>query len=161
EQIAALAPVLLADGHAMPQLPQQAGPAAGRYPVAPPGAGGGWGGDCGVYCFVAQGRKPAHTRPRSRREKVRYVFRNSRGRVAQQPPRRTLCVPNHGSEYSLYGSAAKPGYGRKSLAVHSQTLPNICRQPKELSPAGKAATSTQPMARPSRLAGPAAGEVGQ
>src|SRR5262245_43887075 len=76
-----------------------------------------------------------------------------RDRVAYAPPRSTLCVlPNQGSEYSLYGSALNPGYGAKSLAVHSQTLPIIWRQPNGLSLSGKAATSIPPAAAQSRFA---------
>ncbi len=37
------------------------------------------------------------------------------------------------------------------LHVHSQTFPIICRQPKALSPSGRAPTSTQPIARQSML----------
>ena len=46
----------------------------------------------------------------------------------------------------------KPGNGAKSEAVHSQTLPAICRQPKALSPSGQAATSSGASNKKSRLA---------
>ena len=46
----------------------------------------------------------------------------------------------------------KPGKGMKPLAVHSQTFPIICRQPKALSPAAWAPTSAQPIPRQSSRA---------
>src|SRR6266478_7289432 len=75
-----------------------------------------------------------------------------RERVAQQPPRSTLWFPNQGAEYSLYGPAIKPGYGLKSLAVHSHTLPIICRHPNALSPAGRTLTGMHPITLQSRFA---------
>jgi hypothetical protein len=48
-----------------------------------------------------QVRKPAQTSRRSGVKKLRQLLRINRARVAQQPPRKTLCVPNQGCEYSL------------------------------------------------------------
>src|SRR5205807_3902085 len=71
-------------------------------------------------------RKPAKICRRCGKSQLRKVLRTAIGRVAHEPPRSTLKPPPKcTSEYSRYGKASKPGYGPKSLAVHSHTSPII------------------------------------
>ena len=63
--------------------------------------------------------------------------RHATGDTPNAPPRSTLYSgPKNTSEYSLYGHATNPGYGRKSELVHSHTSPMSCRAPLGAAPAG-------------------------
>src|ERR1700685_1753854 len=60
------------------------------------------------------------------------------GDTPNAPPRSTLYSgPKNTSEYSLYGHATNPGYGRKSELVHSQTSRRSCRAPPRRAPGGR------------------------
>ena len=87
-----------------------------------------------------------------------------RGGVAKLAPRSTLCVPNHGSEYSLYGSRTKPGIGQESArrpfphmadvlqpasAAYSHSASVGSRRPAHRSrPARRASSHAAPARRP-------------
>src|SRR5215212_574642 len=59
--------------------------------------------------YLAQ-RKPQKSWRRTGKSQLRKVLRIAPGRVAHEPPRRTLySLPKKTSEYSLYGKASKPG----------------------------------------------------
>ena len=63
--------------------------------------------------------------------------RQATGLTANDPPRSTLYSgPKNTSEYSRYGHAVNPGYGRKSELVHSQTSPMSCLAPHGAAPSG-------------------------
>src|SRR5690606_38776315 len=69
-------------------------------------------------------RKPAKICLRTGKSQLRNVPRTATGSLPKEPPRSTLWSgPKNTSEYSRYGKATRPGYGRKSLLVHSQTSP--------------------------------------
>jgi hypothetical protein len=65
------------------------------------------------------------------------VPRHTTGDTPNDPPRSTLYSgPKNTSEYSRYGQATNPGYGRKSELVHSHTSPISCRAPDGAAPSG-------------------------
>lgn len=69
-------------------------------------------------------RNPAKICRRTGRSQLRNVPRQATASTANEPPLSTLCSgPKNTSEYARYGNGANPGYGRKSLAVHSHTSP--------------------------------------
>ncbi len=68
---------------------------------------------------------------------MRNVPRQATASTPNDPPRSTLWAsPKKTSEYSRYGNGANPGYGRKSLAVHSHTSPMSWPTPSGERPAG-------------------------
>src|SRR5690606_2408321 len=82
-------------------------------------------------------RNPEKICRRTGRSQLRKVPRQATGSTANEPPRSTLYSgPKNTSEYSRYGNARNPGYGRKSPAVHSHTSPISPRPPSGGAPAG-------------------------
>ena len=73
--------------------------------------------------------------------------------------RAALCDHQTTGRIFLVGPGANPGYPSKVVAVHSQTLPIIWRQPNALSPSGNASASIRPIALQSRFACAGVGEL--